>query len=244
LKQAGILANQLLQKRLKPFGYHPARHTSGLWSHTTKPTEFSLVVDDFAVKYVTDADAHHLRNALLRNYEITTDWGGTVYSGIKLKWDYGKRTCDISMPGYVENVLNKFQHDNPKTPQHMPSKYVTPVYVVKMHYAIRDETPLLSAKQCTIIQKITGSVLYYFRAVDPIVLMPLNDISTEQTTATEKHKQQQVNFWIIWRRTLMPQSDFMRQIWFCTYTVMLHTCQFPKQDAVWKDFFPRVHPTQ
>jgi hypothetical protein len=25
LKQAGILANQLLQKRLKPFGYHPAR---------------------------------------------------------------------------------------------------------------------------------------------------------------------------------------------------------------------------
>jgi hypothetical protein len=60
LKQAGLLANQLLQKKLKPFGYHPARHTPGLWLHSTKPTAFSLVVDDFAVKYITEADAHHL----------------------------------------------------------------------------------------------------------------------------------------------------------------------------------------
>jgi hypothetical protein len=156
LKQAGILVNQLLQKMLIPFGYHPERHTPCLWIHTTKPTSFSLVVDD----YVTDADAHHMRNALICNYEITTDWGGTVYSGIKLKWDYDKRTCDISMPGYVNNVLDKFQHDNPKTLQHTPSKYVTPVYCAKMQYATQDETPLLSAKQCTTIQKITGSVLY------------------------------------------------------------------------------------
>jgi hypothetical protein len=105
LKQAGILANLLLQKRLTPFGYHQAQYTPGLWLHTTKPTAFSLVVEDFAVTYVADADAHHLRDALLRNYEITPDWVQTVYYGITLKWDYGKRTCDISMPGYVKNVL-------------------------------------------------------------------------------------------------------------------------------------------
>jgi hypothetical protein len=29
LKQAGLLANQLLQTRLAPFGYYPARHTPG-----------------------------------------------------------------------------------------------------------------------------------------------------------------------------------------------------------------------
>jgi hypothetical protein len=187
LKQEGILVNQLLQKRLKLFGYHPSRHTPGLCLHTTKPTSFSLVADNFAVKYVTDADAHHLRNVLLRNYEITTDWGRTFYSGSTLKWDYDKRTCDISMPGYVNNVLNKFQHDNPKTPQNSPSKYVTSVYGPKMQYATQDETPLLSVKQCNTIQKITGSVLYYSRAVDPTVLMPINDIATEQTTATEKN---------------------------------------------------------
>jgi hypothetical protein len=57
-----------------------------------------------------------------------------------------------------------------------------------MQYATQDETPLLSDKQCTTIQKITGSVLYYSRSVDPTVIMPLNDIATEQTTATEKTK--------------------------------------------------------
>jgi hypothetical protein len=31
LKQAGLLANQLLQTRLAPFGYFPARHTPGRW---------------------------------------------------------------------------------------------------------------------------------------------------------------------------------------------------------------------
>jgi hypothetical protein len=52
LKQAGLLANQLLQTRLAPFGYYPAQHTPGLWLHKTRPISFTLVVDDFAVKYV------------------------------------------------------------------------------------------------------------------------------------------------------------------------------------------------
>jgi hypothetical protein len=103
-----------------------------------------------------------------------------------LKWDYDNRTCDISMPGYVSNVLSKFQHDTPKHPQHIPSRYVTPVYSAKTQYATKDETPPLTAQQCLTIQKVTGSVLYYARAVYPTVSMPLNDIATEQTKATEK----------------------------------------------------------
>jgi hypothetical protein len=52
LKQTGLLANQLLQKRLSSFGYYPARHISGLWLHKTRSIAFSLIVDDFTVKYV------------------------------------------------------------------------------------------------------------------------------------------------------------------------------------------------
>jgi hypothetical protein len=188
LKQAGLLANQLLQTRLAPFGYYPAKHTPGLWLHKTPPISFTLVVDDFTVKYVGKQHVEHLRNALLRTYELTTDWTETVYSDMTLKWDYNKRTCDISMPGYVSNVLSKFQHNSPKHPQHTPSRYVSPVYGAKTQYATKDETPPLTAQQCLTIQKITGSVLYYARAVDPTVLMPLNDIVTEQTKATEKMK--------------------------------------------------------
>jgi hypothetical protein len=101
LKQAGLLANQLLQTRLAPFGYYPPRHTPGLWLHKTRPISFTLVVDYIAVQYVVKHHAEHLRNALLRTYELTTDCTATVYSGMTLKWDYDKRTCAISMPGYV-----------------------------------------------------------------------------------------------------------------------------------------------
>jgi hypothetical protein len=130
--------------------------------------------------------ANHLRNTLLQSYALTTDWEGKVYSGMSLKWDYKNRTCDISMPGYMSNVLSKFQHDAPKHPQHTPSKYVTSVYGAKTQYATQDETPPLTAKQCLNIQKVAGSVLYYAIAVDPTILMPINDIATEQTKATEK----------------------------------------------------------
>jgi hypothetical protein len=143
-------------------------------------------VDDFAVKYMGKQHADHLRNALLKKYELTTDWAAIVYSGMTLKWDYKNRKCDISMQGFVSNVLSKFQHDTPKHPQPTPSRYVTPVYGAKTQYAMKDETTPLTAQQCLTIQKVTGSVLYYARAVDPTVLMPLNDIATEQTKATEK----------------------------------------------------------
>jgi hypothetical protein len=143
-------------------------------------------VEDFTVKYVGKQHVEHLRNALLRTYELTTDWTATVYSGMTLNWDYDNRICDIFMPGYNSNVLSKFQHDSPKHPQHTPSRYVTPVYSAKTQYATRDETPPRTAQQYLTIQKVTGSVLYYARAVDPTMLMPLNDIATEQTKATEK----------------------------------------------------------
>jgi hypothetical protein len=66
LKQSVLLANQLLQTRLAPFGYYPVRHTPGLWLHNTRPISFSLIVDDFAVNYVGKQHADHLRNALLK----------------------------------------------------------------------------------------------------------------------------------------------------------------------------------
>jgi hypothetical protein len=70
LKQAGLLANQLLQTCLAPLGYYPARHTPGLWLHKTRPISFTLVADDSAVKYVGKQHAEHLWNALLRTYVL------------------------------------------------------------------------------------------------------------------------------------------------------------------------------
>jgi hypothetical protein len=131
LKQADLLSNQLLQKRLPPFGYYPSHHTPGLWIHKTRPISFYLIVDDFTVKYVSKQHADHLRDALLCSYELTTDLEGKLYSGMTLKWDYKNRTCDISRHGYIANVLSKLQHDTSKHPQHTPSRYGMPVYGAK-----------------------------------------------------------------------------------------------------------------
>jgi hypothetical protein len=113
------------------------------------------------------------------------------------------------MPSYVSNFLSKFQHDAPKHPQQTPSRYVTPVYGAKTQYETKDKTPPppSTAHQCLTIQKVTGSVLYYARVVDPTVLLPLNDIATEQTKATEKRKQPRINSWIILPLTRTPPSD-------------------------------------
>jgi hypothetical protein len=74
MKQVGLLSHELLQKRLSPFAYFPVRHTPVLWLHKMIPIAFSLIVDDFVVKYTGKQHADHLRDALLRSYELATDW--------------------------------------------------------------------------------------------------------------------------------------------------------------------------
>jgi len=74
LPQAGILANKLLWKRLKPHGYYERVNTPGLWRHATRPITFSLVVDDFGVKYVGKEHADHLISCLKKKtYKLTED---------------------------------------------------------------------------------------------------------------------------------------------------------------------------
>ena len=58
---------------------------------------FSLIVDDFRVKYVGKLDADHLASVLQKYHDITIDWEGTKYSGIDLNWNYLKRTCRLSI---------------------------------------------------------------------------------------------------------------------------------------------------
>ena len=64
LPQGGILANKQLREKLEPAGYYEVAHTPGLWRHVTRPVQFSLVVDDFGVKYVGKENAKHLIQAI------------------------------------------------------------------------------------------------------------------------------------------------------------------------------------
>ena len=73
LPQAGVLANKLLKACLAPAGYYEVTNTPGLWKHVSRPIAFTLVVDDFGVKYVGKKHADHLVNA----FEETTKYRRT-----------------------------------------------------------------------------------------------------------------------------------------------------------------------
>jgi hypothetical protein len=120
LPQAGILANQL-GTRLAPHGYYEVVNTPGLWKHRTCPTTFTLVVDDFGIKYIGDEHAKHLISTLEKYYTVETDWTGGLYCGIQLTWNYSEpRHVDIAMPKYVATKLTEFSHPRPSKFQHSP----------------------------------------------------------------------------------------------------------------------------
>ena len=64
LPQSGLMANELLEKRLNKRGYYQSKLVPGLWSHKWRPVQFTLVVDNFGVKYVGKEHAIHLKNTI------------------------------------------------------------------------------------------------------------------------------------------------------------------------------------
>ena len=127
LPQAGILAQKLLEKRLKKKGYYQSMYTPGLRLHEWRPIQFSLVVDDFGVKYVGKEHAKHLVDALEEHYEISQDWEGKKYCGLTLEWDYEAGKVHVFMPGYVQDALQRFKHDPPRGDR------INPIHTLHLH---------------------------------------------------------------------------------------------------------------
>jgi hypothetical protein len=121
LPQVGILANKWLRPKLAPFGYYKCVKTPELWYHVLRPISFTLVVDDFGIKYVGKEHADHLIASIKSTYKkLTEDWTGSLYCGITLEWDYVSRMVDISMPGYIKKKLQEYKHLLPGRIQKLP----------------------------------------------------------------------------------------------------------------------------
>jgi hypothetical protein len=92
-------------------GYIPSKFTPGLFTHKTRSIAFSLVVDDFGVRYERKEHMDHLVKTLGDRYPIKVDLKAEFYEGITIKWDYEKKTAELSMPGYVNEAPLEFQHE-------------------------------------------------------------------------------------------------------------------------------------
>ena len=100
-----------------------------LWSH--RPG----VVDYFGIKYFGKQHALHFLKILDQHYKITADWEGGKFAGIDLAWNYyeqhDKKTCLISMNGYIDKLLMKYGHSRPSKAQLSPHKHREVTYGAK-----------------------------------------------------------------------------------------------------------------
>jgi hypothetical protein len=189
LPQAGKLAQDRLVAHLAAHGYHQAKHTPCQFTHETRNIAFTLVVDDFGIKYTEEADAKHLLAALRELYVMTEDWAAEQkYVGITVSHDRANNIITLSMPEYVDKALARFGASDIKG-AHSPSIYVPPTYGAKLQMAPEidtdDDNPLTQA-EITRIQEIVGVFLFYSRAVDSTMLTALSKISTQQAAPTRR----------------------------------------------------------
>jgi hypothetical protein len=186
LPQAGKLSQDRLVKHLASNDYTQCVNTPCLFKHKTNGVVFTLVVDDFLIKYKSRENVDHLLNSLRELYKITTDFSreSLKYVGITLRHDRKKRHIDMSIPGYVEKALKRFQRTNLKGAD-SPIIYVPPSYGKHQQEAPVEEpsTPLAPA-EIQELQEIVGVFLFYARAVDPTMLTAINKIASRQSKAT------------------------------------------------------------
>ena len=150
--------------------------------------DFTLVVDNFGIKYFNKNDVQHLQQAIGTVFKYSTDWPGIFFCGMQFDWNYTEGYVDVSMPNYVEKALKRLGYI-PNVPQYSPHQHTPIKYGLK---GIQQSTPspntspLLTPKETQWIQSVTGTFLYYARTIDSTLLPALNELASQQAQLTQK----------------------------------------------------------
>ena len=186
LPQSGLLSQRRLIAHLAKHGYEQTPNVPCLFKHKTRHVVFTLVVDDFAVKYKEEADAAHLIATLEELYKIKVDRSFRKYLGYTIKFDDAAHTVALSIPDYIPKLLQRFFPNQVIRGAASPAVYVPPHYGASVQEATADETPPLSPAETTLLQEQIGSLLFYARAVDCTMLTATNHASSEQAKPTQR----------------------------------------------------------
>jgi len=144
LPQAGLLSQRRLIAHLAMHGYTQDANVPCLFTHADLGTTFTLVVDDFAVKYKTRAAADHFLHIMRDGgYDLKVDWEAKQYLGFSIRFDDDAQTVSLSMPKYVPKLLNRFFPEGTPRGAASPAVYTPPAYGVRVQHAqIDDSEPL------------------------------------------------------------------------------------------------------
>jgi hypothetical protein len=125
-----------------------------------------------------------------KHYKVSEEINGTRFAGMMLKWNYSpihaKRSCRLSIPGYILNVCTRYKHLMPTKCQLSPHKHHEIIFGQTTQLThVNPYSPLLSTEGVKRIQGIIGTLLYYARTVNNKLLATLSTLSSQQATATE-----------------------------------------------------------
>jgi len=185
LKQAGKLAQDRLVLHLAKHGYIQCPNTPCMFKHVSSSVAFTLVVDDFLIKYTDVKHSEHLIKSLSELYTMTTQMGNTQkYIGITMIYNRKERYIHHCMPGYIDKALKRFRRLNLKGAD-SPCIYIPPQYGKHSQDVLPDPpSEPLSPAQIKELQEIVGVFLFYARAVDPTMFTPLSKIASKQAQPT------------------------------------------------------------
>ena len=185
MPQAGLLAQQRLVKHLAEADYREDAFIPCLFTHATNGVSFTLVVDDFGVKFTGRPGVDHLIAHLKLQYDLKVDWSGANYLGLTIAFDRQARTVSLSMPGYVKKALSRFASRGPFRQVKSPQVYTAHYPRQGLQLVEPDSAPALTSNEVREVQEIVGSFLYYARAIDYTMLPAVNSISSEMASPTQ-----------------------------------------------------------
>ena len=196
LPQAGRIAQQNLFPRLRAAGFSHSTDSPCVFKHSHLPIAFSLTVDDFGCSHVGDAPFQHLIDALSPHYQCKVDRQATKFLGMHLAFDYQARTCQLSLPGYIDRGMSRFDLQPPERPTFSPAAYATPLFGVRSQQ-VPDApvSPPLLPKAINLFQQEIGYLKYYAMLIDSSALCTLSKLGADQANPTQHSLTQLRHLW-------------------------------------------------
>ena len=187
---SGRLANADLVKHLAAHGYTQNADLPCLFEHASNGISFTLVVDDFGIKYdhANIEALYDLKRILeIRYPEVHFDITGKKYIGVTLNWNYSENWFETSMPTVVPAALARFCPNGLPRGVDSPATYTAFTPGKPNLSAKEDTSPLLNSPEKTeFIQQVVGVYLHYARMADPLMLPAVSAISETQANPTEE----------------------------------------------------------
>ena len=222
LEENGSIANEdIVVDHSLQFGRHEIKHTAGLFTHVTRPIQFSLVVDDFGVKWVNHADLNHLLESPRTKHTMTCDSEWKQFAEMHLQWncDTGKVVC--SMDWHVKDALRELEVT--KSKRHFKGPTIN--CGARIQFVKDGNSPSLTPHQIEFIQQVIRKFLFMARAADNTLLLALHTTCMQmsepmshpsnclkkQTLGTNLHSFPQLSIVVVWSKS-----------WFNAYFLAFH----------------------